>query len=66
MSFLAKWPGECADCGDTFISGTELMYDMDHNIVHCPTCPDVALIRKALREQPACPKCYLIHKGECL
>jgi hypothetical protein len=33
-AFLARYPGTCQDCGDTFEAGEFIRYDDDDQVVH--------------------------------
>jgi hypothetical protein len=50
MSFAAKYPGRCLDCGDRFDVGTRVVYS-DSRIVHvdCGSEPE---------PRPVCTKCF--------
>jgi len=54
MTFIAAYPGICAECGGEFDQGTEIQYDGTGKLVHA-TCPVVDL-RLA---RPVCPECRL-------
>jgi hypothetical protein len=49
MSFPAKYPGTCGDCGQDFVRNTEVTYVGDLGVCHvkCPTAESV------------CPKCFM-------
>lgn len=66
MSFPAKYPGRCADCGEAFPAGTEIGFNADDKTVHVGGCPEPEPTEMDLRpgERP-CGSCQLVHRGEC-
>jgi hypothetical protein len=71
MSFVAKYPGNCAECGRTFQPGDEVEY---RTVEGLPGSQIVALhdhTESALLDEvghkPAgvCPQCFLVHVGDC-
>lgn len=58
--FEAKFRGRCGnDCGDPIEPGDDVMYDAD-NLVHLACAP------QSRRPEPKqCPKCFLVHAGDC-
>ncbi len=61
MSFTARYPGECADCGDEITPGAVVTYDRHHDLVHlrCPGQPDDVTLGEL------CDRCFCYHAGEC-
>lgn len=68
--FAAKFPGECAGCGQRFESGDEVMYrDDELCIAHeCESPADITISRNKIRVMPhgrtakdKCPRCFIVH-----
>lgn len=63
MSFVAQYPGSCAQC-ELEIKGTEVVYnssgELEHR--HCPGGVDDATPG---RNERMCGECFTIHAGEC-
>jgi len=34
MSFSARYPGRCPECGETIYEGDSVMYDDDDQVIH--------------------------------
>lgn len=71
MTFAAKYPGKCTRCGDGFAVGDPIYYDSENQIIaHLGKCepaqPDPLLMSVEEARATRCPRCFLIHKGECL
>lgn len=62
-TFVAKYPGRCADCGIPFEEGDTLMYDQDDQVVHT-ACIEHA---SALRPPTVCHRCFMAKavNGSC-
>lgn len=56
MTFQAKFPGTCGECGGRFPEGAEVKYDLTDIIIHA-VCPDAD--RLDLTARPVCPKCFI-------
>jgi hypothetical protein len=63
MSFIARFPGDCEHCEEPVEIGQEcVMLDYDKGLICHHRCP-------APVQRPAvvvCPRCFLVHAGECL
>jgi hypothetical protein len=61
MSFTAKYPGECADCGSDIVPGDDVSFDRNDDLVHrvCPDQPDDVAMGTL------CDRCFCYHAGEC-
>lgn len=60
--FEAKFPGICETCGDGFEQGDTVMYE-DDALVHADL--DDCVSHQRYSSQKPCPKCFLVHAGEC-
>lgn len=63
MRFPARYPGKCAECGETYPADTEIT-KTDDGYIHadCATGPS----SKPLIEGPPCTVCWLRHpEGAC-
>jgi hypothetical protein len=60
--FTAQYRSMCAECGDTINPGEDVRYDEHDRLVHwmCPDDPDLSV-----GSATPCPKCFLVHSGEC-
>lgn len=66
MSFLASYPGTCAECSGRIKPG-ELIEQTPpggwaYSHVECPEVAELA----APASTPLCPSCFIYHRGECL
>lgn len=61
MSFLAKYKGECSE-GDRIEVGDEVEYASDRSLSHVQCQGTEA---PASRRERKCPKCFMLHAGEC-
>ena len=59
MSFIAQYHGICRKCEEE-VKGTEVVF-VDLGILEHVNCPD-----PLPADGPVCPRCWTIHKGECL
>lgn len=71
-TFAAKYPGTCVRCGERFAVGDPIYYnDNDELVAHLGKCeekqpdPDLTMTVEEVRAA-RCPRCFLIHKGDCL
>lgn len=61
MSIRAAYKGFCPDCESPIQPGDEIEVTADLDWVHVE-CPDELAVP---RGATACPRCFLIHAGEC-
>lgn len=61
MSIRAAYKGFCPDCGSPVHPGDEIEMTADLDWVHVE-CPDELAVSSGAT---ACPRCFLIHAGEC-
>lgn len=63
MSFVGKWPGECAQCGEE-TKGTLVEYNYDNEIQHV-LCPEEQGLHG--KPRPVCPQCFCVmpSTGRC-
>lgn len=63
MSFPARYPGKCGDCGETYPADTEITKTDDgYTHADCTAAP----APKPRNEGPLCPDCWLRHpEGAC-
>ena len=71
MSFAAKYPGKCGECGRRFQAGEEVEFRYndwsEREIVALHDHSDSALLDEiGKKPSEVCPRCFLVHKGECL
>lgn len=61
-TFEAKYDSQCEACGEDIRRGDQAMFDEYDEVVHTE-CPPLApyLALGAAK----CPKCNLVHSGEC-
>lgn len=67
MTFNAKYPGRCGDCGERFDVGDFIKYNGPGLLVHSD-CEWAAVTMDDFTLGPRetiCPDCYTIHAGEC-
>ncbi len=69
MSFEANYPGECQECGSRFPVGALIDRHIDGALIdrhidgyRHTECPSP---RREYTRGDACPKCLLVHAGEC-
>lgn len=67
MSFIARFPGTCTECGDRIEPGDEVSRAAGAGGYSHVTCPDSIEGRddRAALMQPRCGRCGLNHPGEC-
>jgi hypothetical protein len=58
--FVAQYGGECAECGDRIHSGEEVRFNDDDELVHW-VCDG----QRSESVSAPCPKCFLVHTGDC-
>jgi hypothetical protein len=61
--FAARFPGRCADRGETISPGDLVAY-VDDELV-CGACADDELSRPGSRPEQVCRDCWLVHAGSC-
>jgi hypothetical protein len=59
--FVARYRGECADCGDRIEPGQQVTY-VDDELTHADCADGTAPAR---RDPGPCPHCWLVHRGDC-
>lgn len=64
MAFQAKYPGQCAACGERIHLADYVRYE-DDLLVH-DDCPDTVDPDLPGRQERKCPDCYTTHAGECI
>lgn len=62
---VARYPGECADCGHRFMPGIEIGYRDGEGELCCGYCLDNPDLDDAIPTCAPCPACRLTHAGEC-
>jgi hypothetical protein len=73
MSFAAKYPGTCGECGRRFQPGDQVEYQPgddpseDRVLVALHDHADSALLAEVGRKpSKVCARCFMVHAGECL
>lgn len=63
MTFPARWPGRCVECGARFDEGDRIAIDEAGTI--CAECDAIDVPIRHVEPTP-CPTCWLIHpEGAC-
>jgi hypothetical protein len=61
MPFTARYQGRCFICGGRIEPGDSATFTDDDELAH-PDCEDVG----EPPPKPPCPRCWMVHAGECL
>jgi hypothetical protein len=72
MSFKATWPGKCGGCGEPFKSGDQVKFVDDVILAIACHCDGRSMTLAVLSDtaesarRDRCPRCFIIHAGECM
>jgi hypothetical protein len=61
-TFTAQYHGTCEECTGPIVPGQEAAYNARDDLVHLE-CPPPEL--ELAPTERSCPRCFLVHAGEC-
>lgn len=64
MSFQARYPGSCSNCGERFRPGAIVRYE-DSVLVLDHECDQACGEDIGMKPENVCRRCFLVHNGEC-
>lgn len=65
-TFAARYVGPCAaDCGVWIKPGDDVTY-VDDELMHADCADGDSSAQAAVRQPDPCPRCWTVHRGECL